>query len=102
MTYGIFEEFPGRTVSYKLLRALALALNALAFNIAETQNMAHTTWTCYNDLQLFDRKSSGGTVTHAWSDSLVAPDRSAIESEVISNQQIAEEFYKPIIRKCEK
>ena len=50
MTYGIFEEFPRRTVSYKLLRALALALNALAFNIAETQNMAHTTWTCYNDL----------------------------------------------------
>ena len=35
ITYGIFKEFPGRTVSYKLSRALALALNALAFNIAE-------------------------------------------------------------------
>ena len=35
MTYGIFKEFPGRTVCFKLLRTLALALNAVAFNIAE-------------------------------------------------------------------
>ena len=45
---------------------------------------------------------SGGTVTHAWPDTLAAPDRSVIESKVISNQQLGKEFYKAIIRKFEK
>ena len=43
-----------------------------------------------------------GAVAHAWSDTLAILDTPTIESEVMSNQQLAEELHKPIIRKFEK
>ena len=42
----------------------------------------------------FDKKSSGCSVTRA--------DKLAIKSEIMSNQQLAEELHKTIVRKFEK
>ena len=55
----------------------------------------------------FDKKqsisnSSGGAVTRALSEILIMRYESAIKSEIMSNQELAEELNKPIIRKFEK
>ena len=52
--------------------------------------------------KFFDRKSSGGAVTRAWSETLATRDKSAIKNENMSNQQLAEELYRLITRKFEK
>ena len=55
--------------------------------------------------RFFDKKSPGGAVTCAWSDPSTmrdAQDKSAIENKILQNQELAEELYKPIIRKFEK
>ena len=55
--------------------------------------------------RFFDKKSPGSAVTCAWSDPSAmwdAQDKSAIENKILQNQELAEELYKPIIRKFEK
>ena len=44
--------------------------------------------------KLFDKKSSGGVITHALSETF--------KSEIVANQKLVEELHKPIIRKFEK
>ena len=45
---------------------------------------------------------SGGPLTHAQSEILATRDESAIKSEIVSNQQLAEELNEPIIKRFEK
>ena len=47
-------------------------------------------------------KSSGDAATRAQSETLAACDISAIKSEIMSNQKLAEEFHKSITKKREK
>ena len=59
--------------------------------------MLDTKRTCVDGLHSFfvlDRKSSGRAVTHAG--------KSAIKSEIMSNQQLAEELHKATNRKFKK
>ena len=46
--------------------------------------------------------SFGGAVTHALSKNLTTRGKSAIKSEIMSNQQLTEGLHKPITRKFEK
>ena len=43
-------------------------------------------WNCFNGLQFFHKKSSA----------------CAVKSELMPNQELAEEIYKPLIKKFEK
>ena len=78
MAYGDFKDLPRKTDSNKVLRNKA-------FN-----NSKNSKYDGYQ-LGLFYGKSSGDTVIHA--------DKSAIKSEIVTNQELPEESYKPIIRK---
>ena len=79
MAHGGFKDLPRRSAASK-------ALFHKAFNIAKNPK--------YDEYQrgivlivyeFFDKKSSGN----------------AVKSEIMSNQQLAEELHKPIIRKLE-
>ena len=50
------------------------------------------------DKNLFGVDTSGGAVTRSWSETLFTWDKSAIKCEIMSNQALAEELHKPIIR----
>ena len=52
--------------------------------------------------KFFDIESSGGAAALARLEILATRIRSAIKNENISEQQLPEELYKPIIRKFEK
>ena len=51
---------------------------------------------------LFSKRSPGGLATGARSETLVTRNKSAIKSEIIPLQQLAEELHKPIISKLGK
>ena len=77
MAYGVFKDLTRRTASDKIMRDNA-------FNIAKNPKYVG----CQRRLasivyKFFDEKTSGGTV----------------KNEDISNKELAEELYKPIIRK---
>ena len=91
MAYRDFKDLPRRTTSDK-------ELHDKAFNIAK--NPKYDGDQCRIPLmayKFFDKKSSGGAVTRAQSETLATQDKSAIKSEA-PNQQLQ----KPIIRKCKK
>ena len=80
MAYGNFKDLPSRTDSSKVLRDKA-------FNIVKNPN--------YDGYQrgvpsivytFFDKKSS----------------RNGVNNKILKNQQLAEEFHKPIIKKLKK
>ena len=80
MAYGNFKDLPRRTGSSKVLRDKA-------FNIVKNPN--------YDGYQrgvpsivytFFDKKSS----------------RNGVNNKILKNQQLAEEFHKPIIKKLKK
>ena len=88
MAYTYFKDLSRKTTSYEVLRDKA-------FNIAKNSK--------YDEYQpelasmvykFFYKKLSGGAATRA--------NKSSIKSEIMSNQQLAEELRKSIIRKFEK
>ena len=88
MGYGDFKNLLRRTTSNKILRDQV-------FNIAKNSKcdecqcrFASIVYKCFN------KNSLGGAVTRA--------DKSAIKSEIMPNQQLAEELHNPIIRKLKK
>ena len=52
--------------------------------------------------KLFDKKTSGGAATLAWSETLATRNKSAAKNEIISRKELAEELHKPITRKFRK
>ena len=93
MAYGDFKDLPRRTASDKIL-------HDKAFNIAqipkydrfqrELDSLVYT---------FFDKKSSNGAVTRAFSVTLIMRDKSTLKSEIIPSQELAQESEKTIIRK---
>ena len=88
MGYGDFKNLLRRTISYKILCDQV-------FNVAKNSKydeyqcgLASIVYKC------FDQKSLGGAVTRA--------DKSVFKSEIMPNQQLAEELHNPIIRKFKK
>ena len=73
------------------------------FNIAKNPKYDGYQWgficVTYN---FFNKKSSRGAVTCARTETLATRDISLIKMEIMSNQKLAEEFHKLIIRKFEK
>ena len=49
--------------------------------------------------KLFDKKTVGGAATLAKSEILTTQNKSVIKNENISNDELAEELHKPIIKK---
>ena len=79
---------PRRTASDKILRDKS-------FNIAKNPKYdGYQHEIASMVYKFFDRKYSGSAVTHA--------DNSAIKSKIMTNQQLAEDLHKPLIRKLEK
>ena len=79
------KSLPRKTASDRVLRHKA-------FNIAK--NLKYNGYQCglaSMVYKFFDKKSSGGNTSSG-----------AIKSEFMSNQQLAEELHKPILRKFEK
>ena len=96
MAYGDLKDLAKRTVSDKILRYKA-------FNIAKNPKFdgyQHgLTSVVYN---FFDKTTSGGAATLAWSETLQSEtlatrNKSAIKDENISNKELAEGLHKPII-----
>ena len=88
IAYGDFEDLPRRTASDKILRDKS-------FNIAKNPKYdGYQHELASMVYKFFDRKYSGSAVTHA--------DNSAIKSKIMTNQQLAEDLHKPLIRKLEK
>ena len=72
MAYGDFKDLSRRTASDKVLRNKA-------FSIAKNPK-----WSCFYGLYIFYGKSSGGAINS------------------LSNQQLANELHKPVIKKITK
>ena len=77
-----------------------MQLRQCGFNIAKNRKcdgcqrgLASMVYKC------FDKKSSGGAAKRAWSQTLARRKKSAIKSEIIPKQQLAEQLHKTIIRK---
>ena len=49
--------------------------------------------------KLFDKKTVGGAATLAKSEILTTQNKSVIKNENVSNDELAEELHKPIIKK---
>ena len=78
--YGDFKDLLRRTVSDKILRDKAVNIAKNPKYQGYKRGFASVVYKC------FDKKSSGGVV----------------KSEIMPNQQLAEELHKPINRKIEK
>ena len=52
--------------------------------------------------KFFSQKSYDGAITRAQYETLAARDKSAMECEIIPNQQLTGKLHKPIIRKFQK
>ena len=79
MAYGDFKVLTGRTTANKVLRDKA-------FNIAKNLKYDGYKLRLASMVYKFFDKKTGGTV----------------KSEITSNKELAEELYKPIIRKFER
>ena len=88
MAHGNFEDLRRRTVKYYVI------LQKIAFDIAKYPKYECQKGLASISLKLFDKKSKGDAATPA--------EKSAIKSKTISNQQLANELHKPIIKKFEK
>ena len=82
MAYGDFKNLPRRTTADKVLRDKA-TLPDIAKNKKKVDHNIDLASMVYN---FFDKTTL----------------RRAFKSEVMPNQQLAEELHKPIIKKCEK
>ena len=82
MAYGDFKNLPRRTTADKVLRDKA-TLRDIAKNKKKVDHNIDLASMVYN---FFDKTTL----------------RRAFKSEVMPNQQLAEELHKPIIKKCEK
>ena len=96
MAYGDFRDLNRRTDDDKVLRDKA-------FNIAKNSKYDG----CQPRLasivyKFFDKRTSDRTSTLARSETLATRIKSAIENEIISNKELAEELHKQIIKKFEK
>ena len=80
MTYGDFKDLPRKTASDKVLRDKAFNIAKILKYDGYQRGLASLVYT------FFDKKSSTG----------------AIKSETVSNQQLAGELHRPIIKKFEK
>ena len=88
MAYGDFKYLPRRTASDKVL-------HDKVFNIAKSQEYDRYQMGIASMVyKIFEKKPSRGALTCAC--------KSATKSEIISNQQLAKQLHKPIIRKSEK
>ena len=96
MAYGDFRDLNRRTDDDKVLRDKA-------FNIAKNSKydgcQPRLASIVYN---FFDKRTSDRTSTLARSETLATRIKSAIENEIISNKELAEELHKQIIKKFEK
>ena len=88
MAHGNFEDLCRRTVKYYVI------LQKIAFDIAKYPKYEYQKGLASISLKLFDKMSKGDAATPA--------EKSAIKSKTISNQQLANELHKPIIKKFEK
>ena len=81
--YGDFKDLPRRTASDKLLRDKTL-------NIGNIPKYNRCQRSLASKVCIFlDKKSSGDAVTRTRSEILVTPEKSAINSEIMSNKQLA-------------
>ena len=86
LSHGDFKDLPRGTASDIVLRNEA-------FNIAKIPKYYKDQ--CGIDSiihKFFDKKSSSGAVTYTWSETSATQGTSAIKSENMSNQQLAEEL----------
>ena len=88
MAYGDFKDLIRRTASDKILRYKAFSIAKNPKYNGYERGRTSMVYKC------FDKKTSGGVATLA--------KKSAVENENISNKELAEELYKPIIRKFKK
>ena len=92
MAYGDFKDLTRRTGSNKILRDKA-------FNIAKNSKydgyQRVLSSIVYN---FFDKKASDCATTLACSEILATRIKCAIKIEIMSNKELAEELYRPIIR----
>ena len=80
MVYGGFKGLNKRTAADKVLRYKAFNISKCPKDDGYQRGLA--SMAC----KMFDKKTSGGTV----------------KNEILSNKELAEEFYKPVIRKFER
>ena len=86
--HGLFKDLPRKTASDKVLRDKA-------FNIAKNPKyVEHQCGLAGVIYKFFDKMSSGCDARRT--------DKSAIKTEIMSNQQLVEELHKLTIRKLEK
>ena len=83
-----FKDLPRRTSSDKVLHGKAFNIPKNSKYDGYQRGLASMVY------KVFDKSSSGGAITRAYI--------SAIKSEIMPTQQLAEELHKPIIRKFEK
>ena len=81
MAYGGFKDLPRRMASNKVLYDKA-------FNIAKNPKYdGYQRGPASMVYKFFEKKSSGGAATCAWSETLTTQDKSAIENKIMSNQR---------------
>ena len=83
-----FKDLPRRTSSDKVLHCKAFNIPKNSKYDGYQRGLASMVY------KVFDKSFSGGAITRAYI--------SAIRSEIMPNQQLAEDSHKPIIRKFEK
>ena len=96
MAYGDFRDLNRRTDDDKVLRDKV-------FNIAKNPKYDGRQPRLVSIVYKFcDNRTSDRTSTLARSETLATRIKSAIENEIISNKELAEELHKQIIKKFEK
>ena len=94
MAYGDFKDLPRRTPADKVL--LEKVFN-IAKNPKYDEYQRELAAVVYN---FFDKKSSGGAVTRAQSETSAT--QGMQDKFAMPSQELAEELHKPVIRKLEK
>ena len=96
MAHEDFKDLTRTTASDKILRDRA-------FNIAKNPKYdRYQRGFALMVYKFFDKKISVGAATLTRSDTLASQNKSARKHGNISNKELAEEIYKPIIRKFKK
>ena len=96
MAYGDFKDLPRGTASDNVL-------SDKTFNTAKNPK-CNGYQQCFVSViyKCIDKKSSSGAVPLDQTETLAPQDKIAINSEIMSTQQFAEELHEPVIRKYEK
>ena len=92
MAYRDFKDLGRRTVSNEILRNKA-------FNIAKNSKYdGYQRVLASSVYNFFDKKAFDCVATLACSETLATQIKCAIKIEIMSNKELAEELYRPIIR----